>query len=864
MGESKINVLMNKRFKILTIGLIFIVLGIIYTYPLVCYFTKGMPYSHYAGKGYEVVPLIQGDYLHLYYKMWLFKDAVCGQTPFFSDPYQFNINDTTKAFSTQFLPLSFIFTIFSCFGMNFAYNVLVILSFVLAGVSMYLLVRFYTQRDFPAFIGGLIFSLAPFRLAQLLGGHPNGFLFFLIPLTVYFLEMAFLKRSVKYSIFSGLCIFSLALMELHLMYYLTLFLIPFIVLGGFIDKQKGRWECVMPVLFFMLLSFLWVYFSRGLGGSIAAGGRRLMEVKLHSPSISDLFKRVNPKSENFIYLGIIPLLLTAFSFRFCFLRNARETDKGYYKEVFIVFYFLVFLATTLLSLGPSMDRIFPLYRLAYKFVPYFNYPRASARIIVFAFLSLSILAGFGIKWMGHLKLGKKIKFPIFTILLLGILADYFPARPVGISLLPQKENEVYSLIKEDVGSQRLLELPIWPGDSSWSSLYLYYITKTHARVINGYCSTVSNKYVEDIFIPLYNLDFGEMRKEQYSLLKKLNVKYIILHGEAYPYKVSPYPFFLAIENLKNSRYIEFVKHDDPLWLFKLLDIPPEFPQQVFSQSSVIGTLYEAERLPHRGQVERDDRGASGKTAVSGDISKDNKDYLVFGPYRTFPTGRYKVLFRLKTNNNLGHKKVARIEVSIDEGREIIKRDVVYSDDFDSPNTYRDFILPFELRKPQRLEFRVWFYKEVNLWIDYVYVLFADQQDPLFSYEAEDLFHIARVIFDSQAHKERTIYADVSLDPQDYLNTGPHRRYPPGRYRAYFRLKIDNLTEDEIARIEITTDGRREKLASRAINGVEFEVQEEFKEFAVTFDLKAPQVLEFLVFFSGNSNLWFDSVRIQEI
>ena len=248
----------NKKLNIFIISLIFIVLGIIYTYPLIFHFTNGMPYTHYATQGYEVVPLIAGDYLQLYYKLWLFKDAVCGQTPFFCDPYQFNISDVSR-FSTQFLPLSFLFLIFSCFGLIFAYNALIILSFVLAGVSMYLLVKFYTRRNFPAFVGGVIFSLVPYRLAQLLGGHPYGFLLFLIPLAIYFLEMAFLKRSIRYSIFSGLCIFSLALMELHLVYYLSLFFIPFILLRGLsfiVYKEKGWWKYLVPVFLFILLSFL--------------------------------------------------------------------------------------------------------------------------------------------------------------------------------------------------------------------------------------------------------------------------------------------------------------------------------------------------------------------------------------------------------------------------------------------------------------------------------------------------------------------------------------------------------------------------------------------------------------------------------
>ena len=607
--------------------------------------------------------------------------------------------------------------------------------------------------------------------------------------------------------------------------------------------------------------------SLGLEGSIAGGGRTLQEVRRHSPHFSDLFKRVNYKSENFIYLGVFPLLLTLFSFLFCFAKGRLEEKRTYNSKIIILFYLLTFLVAIFLSPGPNLCWRYSLYRVACKFIPYFKYPRASGRIIVFGYLSLSILAGFGLMWIQNLRLGKRIKFTIFTILLLGILIDYSPARPVGISLLPQKKNEVYSLIKKDIGSQRLLELPIWPGDSSWSSLYLYYITKTHAKVINGYSATVSKKYVKDIFIPLYYLDFGEMRKEEYSLLKELNVKYIIFHAEAYPYKVSSYPPSFAVENLKNSRYIELVKQEDPLWLFRLLDTPGQSQEQVFSQSSVMGTLYEAERLPHRGQLKRGDIGSSGEGAVFGDISEDDIKHLVFGPYRTFPTGRYKAIFRLKVDNNLSPEKVAKIDVSTDKGKKVIEEMIVYSKGFNSPKAYQDFVVPFELKKPERLEFRVRFYKNVNLWVDYIYVIFGDQKDPSASFEAEDFFHIGPEVFDPKAREERAIHAGICPDKKDttrdYLNSGPNRIYPEGRYRVYFRLKTDSLTEDEAARIEVVTNRRKKELASRMIKGTDFKEAGEYNEFVLAFELNEQRVLEFLVFFSGNAHLWFDSVRVEK-
>lgn len=402
----------HKRIaEIIIVTLLFALLGIVYTFPLVSYFRKAMPYTHYPPEGYEVRPLVQGDYLQLYYKLWLFKDAFHGKTPFLSDPYQFSVEDGRGRFSTQFLPLSLVFLLFSPGGDIFAYNALVILSFALAGLGTYLLVKFYTHSGIAALIGGTIFSLAPYRLAQLLGGHPNGFIFCLIPLAVYFFEQAFSKQSIKYGIFSGLCILSMALMELHLVYYLCLLLVPFMLIRAilFVSIEKtGGWDRgVIPIIIFMFLSVCCIFAIRHMGTSIVEGGRRISEVKLFSPSPGDILRRVNPESERSIYLGIIPCALGAWGFATCFSSRARRNTM---KLVTAIFYFLVVALSYVLCLGPNLQHVFPLYQFLYRHLPYFNYPRVPGRIIVLTFLGLSVLAGVAVvkiqtwggkrKWLG--------------------------------------------------------------------------------------------------------------------------------------------------------------------------------------------------------------------------------------------------------------------------------------------------------------------------------------------------------------------------------------------------------------------------------------------------------------------------------
>ena len=62
-------------------------------------------------------------------------------------------------------------------------------------------------------------------------------------------------------------------------------------------------------------------------------------------------------------------------------------------------------------------------------------------------------------------------------------------------------------------------------------------------MINGYSPVVPKTYVEQVFNPLYPLDFGQLGPSEYEVLRKFNVRYIVMHEEAFPEKVSPFPAF---------------------------------------------------------------------------------------------------------------------------------------------------------------------------------------------------------------------------------------------------------------------------------------------------------------------------------
>ena len=834
-----------KLYTKLIIICIFLVLGILYTNPLIFNFNDGLPYDRTPPPGYEIVPVFQGDYLQLFYHFWLFKDALCGNIPFFSDPYQFSTIDSQAAFSKQGFPFSLIFALFSIFGNVFAYNSLVILSFALAGFSMFLLAYYYTKDTLSSFISGIIFSLAPARVSQTLGGHANGFLWFLIPLAIYLIISSYKKNSIGYAIFAGLCIYCMAIMELHLIFYFSLFIMAFIPFYIILNKKKTLSNTSIIIGSFIVLSLISVFFLKRmiLDTSIASSGRDIPQITLFSPNIKDIFRRTNTLYETYIYIGIVPALLFCLYIPFVFYSFLKKKVSN---APTVVFFSLTFIVTYILSLGPNLT-IFPIYNILYKIIPFFKYPRVPARIIVLSFTSLALLCAFALSSLKK----RNAKF-LSIVLLLGIAIDYYPARPTGICLVDTKNN-AYDIVKENRGNHKLLELPLWPGDSSWSAIYQYSVTASGTKMINGYSPAVSRKYIEEIFTPLYNVNLGEIREKEYQLLLSQNVKYIMFHKEAFPLKVSPYPFYYSVNNLMNSPYLKFITHDHPVYLFEVLQ-KPKTNQNTFNQSCIIGKHYEAEYLKHQ-------TGSVIDNAVLGNINTDKPGNLTYGPWRKYPTGKYNALFRLKTDNISNQDIIATIEVSSENGDTVLAQRDLHGYDFAENNTYQDFSLSYFISIPTRLEYRTYFHKQANLWVDYVLLTFQNQNDPLNIIETDKLFHIGRIEEDPNASEGMSLHALASKDPSEHLISGPYRKYPKGNYTVSFRLKLDSPTNKDIVTLSVSSHSRTKTLSAKTLNGKDFSKTGIYQNFSLDFNLEESTVIEFLVKFHRACDIWVDNITI---
>jgi hypothetical protein len=982
---------------------LFVLVGLVYTYPLYRYFTSGIPYVRFPAPGAEVMRMAPSDSLQLYYWFWLMKDNLVGGSRLFTNPYEFDVTPVLPPQHYGFyqFPLSLLFVLLSPGGGAFAYNSMIVLSFPLAAAAMYLLVRLYTGQRAAAFVAGLIFALAPFRLGQLLGGHSNGFLFFFVPLTLYCYEMGRRGRGALFGALAGLCLASLGLTDVHLLYYLVLFsaaywavrivealelpwrpglaalgraatapgafgppavvgavvsgvviltllrrglplpqvvlgagaalaavaalwlaaafalvarepaggapiapaaalrraavtLSPLLILGlfavrrlaetpglgrrllvaaalgvavlgapGVIGLVRDRWRrlrplapilgCVAVGMLVAVGSILWLR-STVIGGSFTvSGGRPYGLIARNSPALADLWTPTQAGDERAVYLGIVAALLALGG-----LSGWRSEPRA---RGTLLLYGGGFLGALALSLGPSLDGVLPIYRLFYTYVPYFNYPRSPARMMIVTFTALGVLAGYAVA-----RLPRRARWgrAALVVLVVAIGLEYAPYRAIGITLM-DTDNPLYRIVGQELGNSRFLAVPLFPGDSHQSSVYEFHVTMTGAHMINGYSPVVSRQYVEGIFDRLVNVNLGEIRPAEYALLRALRVKLLLVHEELFFWKVSPFPGALSAANLQASPYLVLRARAGDMSLFEVRDQPSgEAPR--FTRTSVLGSLHEVEELSRRTGREVLDSEASNGRAVEGREGIDAPGYLAFGTLPAYPTGSYVAGFRLKLDGAPPPGGVAVVDVSADRGRTVLARREIAGTEFRRRGAYEEFDVAWSIDAPTRVEFRIYYAGRGTLAADRVYVSFQAERGIRPVYEAEDLVRqTGEVRADADASEGRAVYVHPGSAP-GYALYGPYRRHPPGRYEAVFRLKVDGGAsgDGEVALVDVSADRGRRELAARAVTAAMLAPAGGYRDVALPFTVDAPAVLELRVLHRGRADLWIDRVSVRTV
>lgn len=470
-----------------------------------------------------------GDHLQTAYHLWLFGSQIeHGRYPW-RDPYQFRpeakptVNPAVWPFGPVYWPL------WRIFDPVVAWNLFVLLTFVLAGLLACAWLRELGLPRGPALAGGLAFEIAPYRTVQS-AGHLLGPVAVLLPLSLYALERG-RKGSPLWYLLAAAAIASIPLSgQAHL----AIGAIPFFLAYGAVrlpeTVRRRAFHLTGTATGVGLAVAAGILIDRALvRGSINAQGRSLASVGAYSAEWVDFLVRHDRHgSESFVFLGWATPIAALFGL--AVLCRSR-------RWLLAVVLGLGVAIPMLLALGTNT----PLYRPVRAVVPGLQYPRVPERIMPVACLAIAALAAFGVSALAEADVAGYARWTWTTAglvrrearaVLVGAIALVAVAADLHVHALrataADQGNRAYAALQGGPRDARLLELPVFLPDVHYGSVYQYYDTGARRERPSGY-STTAPVSADATARRLLALNCGDWTTRPGAVLRQLGVREIVFH-----------------------------------------------------------------------------------------------------------------------------------------------------------------------------------------------------------------------------------------------------------------------------------------------------------------------------------------------
>ncbi len=511
--------------------ILYFILSVILTYPLI-FLNDGL-----------IGP--KEDNLQSYWNAWHFNKSIfsANEALFFTKDlfYPSGTSLLLHTLSPLNLGLEFIFN--SIFSLPYSYNLVIFLSFPLSAFFTFLLCLYFTKDKGASFVGGVIFAFSPYHVVHAVH-HINLSTICFFPLLALMFFKLKDKPSIKYTLLLSLILLLTAFTDYYYLIYSFAFLFLGLVYFTFFCKETDK-RFFKYVIYSMLIAILFI--SPLIVSTLIELKNNNYE-KYHvgySFFVLDLFSFITPIplhpvfgkfTENIYghftgnlwestgYLGFTALFLLIFGW--C-KNNERKRDKD--------FFILLFYITIVLSFGPTIHVLghfavsgIPLpYYLLTK-TPILNMLEVSSRWIILGYLSLSILAAFGLKELIQ-KFSKGKKAILYLIILSLIIFEYL-AIPLEYTKI-EVPSFYYTIAKDD-SDYAILDIPC---NTNWSANneYMFLQTIHDKKLLFANISRTSKEMFR--FLNTTGIfGFCHLNKAttlNKDLLKGSKIKYIILHKE---------------------------------------------------------------------------------------------------------------------------------------------------------------------------------------------------------------------------------------------------------------------------------------------------------------------------------------------
>jgi len=117
--------------------------------------------------------------------------------------------------------------------------------------------------------------------------------------------------------------------------------------------------------------------------------------------------------------------------------------------------------------------------------------------------------------------------------------------------------------------------------------------------------------------------------------------------------------------------------------------------------------------------------ASKGSALFLDREKDKRNFINFNLNKIYLPGNYKLILRLKTNDNSIKEKILGIAIFSKKRKERIYSKFLIGSEFNKNNRYQDFEFRFFLNREDELQFKILFTGKGRLWLDYFDVIYSE-------------------------------------------------------------------------------------------------------------------------------------------
>lgn len=530
--------------------------------------------------------MIAGDHLQLLYHFDLVNDMLTGQIPWWQNPYEFNEGDDRMRFrrSAYFLPMSGVYALLvEAVGQAAAWNTTLWISVWFSAFFSWLWLRRFTMDPWAVGLGVLVIIVSPYRWISLFGGSPAGMALMWLPLLVWAVDVAVREGTWASGVWAGMALVLLYWADLQVFYFTTLSL-PFFaaisLAGGWmtgVSLPWRRWWRVAPggMAGLVVIGVFYLWRKDFLADSTMAAGRSLSEVRIFSPLWTGfLIGGRGPDDSIFLGVGVVAALAVAL------VRMMRMVGRGSRLRIRMLMVYLLLTGVlgfyAMLALGTHGPFHGALLRGVRDVIPGYSMIRQSFKIfcVVPMWVAWMLILGLSAT-VGQSRLTRVMLRGVMVTAGAGLMIQFLYAYSPTICLL-EREQEAYALVAREAVEHRgtvarAVAVPLWPGDSSESTVPLHFAHRYGLRLLNGYSPVVRKTYMEDVFRRLESINQGVLDDEQVDWLLARDIRYVLVHENRYPDMVSPFPVHEALRRMRAHPRMTLMKQDGPVYAFKLLE-----------------------------------------------------------------------------------------------------------------------------------------------------------------------------------------------------------------------------------------------------------------------------------------------------